>query len=1084
MNFKYKALSIIITIMAIAIVTTVASADNVNTLRLYGEGGLSAAFPYTDPAAPFDPRSDEAPEKDFVVFNPAYIPINVGIVVNNTDSIEKVFARQWFVPELVEPVGDVWLENPNHYVSEDVVTEYTYMFLDKHDNPTCGTAKSPTGSYWTKFWMPVADNDDNQIGIDGCDINGDGSDDLIMLKDVGNYSGLNNAIPDGRKDINISSMEFEVEIGDELTFLDHKILINNIVAPSSIGLEIFYIGRDEPVSLGEISMSNPDEDYLRAGRHSKNVGRPTFEEPWYLHRVNIVQDKAYLEVGRLLHTGETFFVDAAEYDIPMIYGPTDDTVKYITIRNPVPEHADVDLEDLSVVKKCVMDNENLPLLPPFNRIHDMIDDISIPDDLTSRCTAINQDNIGSSDDDQDSGFGGIDHLMNNYDTVQERRIENIPPLEIYFTGKANETRFDTNLLELLNETGVESWDWLDIYTMPRWFKNFVYPTLPDIDDGTGDFLVVSSWKANNSCDQRVMFAYDQETGEQDIYINNYATYNALRLYGEDESYDAAFPYTDPEAPFDPRSIEAPGKDFVTFNPAIMDLSIGITVNQIDSMEKVFARQWFIPEYVEPVGNVWLDPVNHYVSEDVITEYTYMFIDKHYNPINGISDKTHIWMPIADNDNNQIGMDGCDIDGDGDDELVELMDVGDYPGLHDAAPDGRKDINISSLDEFTLVVGDELTFLDHKIVLTNTKSVELAVDVYYIGNDEPEYLQTVSISEDDETYIRAGRHFAEVELPSFEKPWYLHARDTFGGTAYVKVGRLLHTGETFFVDGAEYDISMIYGPEVNDDEFTTFKYITIRNPVPEHDDVDLEDLSVIKECVEDGEVIPLLPPFNRVHAMVDDISIPDDMTSRCTAYFPDNIGAGDDDSVSGFGEEDHLRNIYDTVEERIIPDIPALEIYFTGKANETRFDTNLLEILNETGDVESWDWLDIYTMPRWYKEFVYPTLPDIDGGEGDWLVTSSFKANNSCDERVMFAYDAADGTGLYMNQGDDADICGDVNGDSAVNMLDVTKLFDHVTFGDPIDSTWAADVNCDSGVNMLDVTKLFDHVTSGASLDCC
>ncbi len=40
-----------------------------------------------------------------------------------------------------------------------------------------------------------------------------------------------------------------------------------------------------------------------------------------------------------------------------------------------------------------------------------------------------------------------------------------------------------------------------------------------------------------------MFAYDQATGEQDIYINDYADYNALRLYGEDETYDAAFPYT-------------------------------------------------------------------------------------------------------------------------------------------------------------------------------------------------------------------------------------------------------------------------------------------------------------------------------------------------------------------------------------------------------------------------------------------------------------------------------------------------------------------------------------------------------------
>jgi hypothetical protein len=731
MNVKRMAIFATMVTMITAIVAMPAAlAASDATLRIYGEDGLSAAFPYTDPEAPFDPQSDEAPEKDFIVFNPAYIPFP-GIVVSDVDSKEKVFVRQWFVPELVEPVGDVWLGNPNNYTSEDVVTEYTYMFIDKHDNPTNGTALSPSGSYWTKFWMPVADNDDNQTGIDGCDINGDDADDWIVLRDVGDYPGLSGTV-DGRKDINISSETFDLTAGEELTFLDHKVVVKNVAKTVELVVDIYYIGNDDPECIGQnIVVPKEAGSYVRAGRHTVNEGAPMFAEPWYLYTESTINGTAYVQVGRLLHTSETFFVDGAEYDVAMIYGPTDMSLKYITIRNPVPEHNDVDLEDLSVIKECVQDGELIPLLPPFNRVHEMVDDINIPDNKSSICTAYFPDNIGSVDD--GATFGEDDHLMNKYDTVQDRIIKNVPALDIYFTHKDIDPRFNTSLLEILNESDVEGWNWLDIHTMPDFYKEFVYPELRDIDGGTGDFLLVSSWRAPNSCDARVMFAYDQETGEQDIYVNDYTDYNALRLYGENESFDAAFPYIDPEAPFDPLSVEAPGKDFVTFNPAVMH---GIVVNNTDSKMKVFARQWFIPYYKEPVGDVWLGNPNIYDSEDVITEYTYMLIDKHYMPTNGTalsptgSCWTKFWMPVADNDDNQTGIDGYDINGDGADDWIVLRDVGDYPGLSGIV-DGRKDINVSS-ETFGLIAGEELTFLDHKVVVKNVaKTVELVLDIFFI-----------------------------------------------------------------------------------------------------------------------------------------------------------------------------------------------------------------------------------------------------------------------------------------------------------------------------------------------------------------
>jgi len=256
-KIHHEILVIAIALIALFMIASTASADahEVNTLRIYGEEGYSAAFPYTDPEAPFDPMNNESPMKDFVTFNPALM--EDAVVVNNIDSKQKVFARQWFVPEYTEPTGMVWLDdfrceindsveiideanareaftelpvdvecewipNRNEYVWEDVVTEYTYMFLDKHYQPRAATAKSPTSAYWSTFWFPVADNDDAQIGLDGYDINYDGVDDMVVLEKVGDFNY------DGYKDIQISSELMAVDVGDSVQFLDHIVEIEGV----------------------------------------------------------------------------------------------------------------------------------------------------------------------------------------------------------------------------------------------------------------------------------------------------------------------------------------------------------------------------------------------------------------------------------------------------------------------------------------------------------------------------------------------------------------------------------------------------------------------------------------------------------------------------------------------------------------------------------------------------------------------------------------------------------------------------------------------------------------------------------------
>ena len=68
------------------------------------------------------------------------------------------------------------------------------------------------------------------------------------------------------------------------------------------------------------------------------------------------------------------------------------------------------------------------------------------------------------------------------------------------------------------------------------------------------------------------------------------------------------------------------------------------------------------------------------------------------------------------------------------------------------------------------------------------------------------------------------------------------------------------------------------------------------------------------------------------------------------------------------------------------------------------------------------------------------------------------------------------------------ICGDVNEDEDVNMLDVIDLLYYVSYPGEytIGSAWAADVNCDDNINMLDVIDLLYYVSYPGEygLGCC
>jgi hypothetical protein len=564
-----------------------------------------------------------------------------------------------------------------------------------------------------------------------------------------------------------------------------------------------------------------------------------------------------------------------------------------------------------------------------------------------------------------------------------------------------EPRFHTNLLEILKEQTPEIWQWIHIHIMPDHYTEMVYPSLQDATvcrskTLPGDFLLVSSWEAPNSCGDRMKFAYDA-IDSSDIYVNeqDYCGHNSVRIYGEGD-ISAAFPYTEPEGPFNKLSDDAPRKDFVTFNPAYMDahdLSDGIKrhVNghgsSADAHEKIFVRQWYVPKYEEPTGRVWTyqPPV---ISPDIVTEYTYMLLTYSDNlPTYGYEGITRLYLPIG-SIGAQIGLESFEpVRGTGKDEIVEIVEIGDFDG------DGLKDIDVATYNEITMRRQQTVEFLDHAMKVNDVfDDGRVQVSIYYLGNDDQWHLKTLTVNVGD--IIVAGRGDVKVNAATdFYYPWHIEITGIITDThkAIVKVGRLLHMGETFFVDGAEYDIAMIYGPETSPDQFTTFKYITIRNPLPKCnadacEDVELGELSIYKERVSSCTELPMLPPFNMDHKIVDDIGIPHTCPKDSSGLiYGDYIQ--DEPGTNG-----RIAFCADTVAERIVADQPAFVSYFVEETVEERFRTNLLEILDEDTP-ESWDMLCMWTLPWSYTAMVYPDVGDMlcNGKpikDADFIVTTS------------------------------------------------------------------------------------------------
>jgi uncharacterized protein YciU (UPF0263 family) len=327
------------------------------------------------------------------------------------------------------------------------------------------------------------------------------------------------------------------------------------------------------------------------------------------------------------------------------------------------------------------------------------------------------------------------------------------------------------------------------------------------------------------------------------------------------------------------------------------------------------------------------------------EYTYMLMNTLYLPAYGTEGKTQFLVPTCEIDT-QTGL-GAWKSGTNVDNITTLASVS-----GDVDPDGTTvEGSIALEKQFTPVVGSAVRFFDHKVELTSVNEDgggEYVIKVGYTGNAQDDAEKGwISLKRQETKYF--DRHNNEYDiLNKGGATWYVRRNGPL-----IYVGKELNYGEVFYVDAVRYDITAVAvlnttnGPDAD-----AFKYLTLRTKLPKGVG-SVRDESVVStqfiDCIEPGEIIPMLPPFNMKHDMVDDIDIPlwdkKDLPER--EYTMQGLGykkLDSDDDMTDTDDDTHWI-AYD-VDERVIDNIDPLEVTYISEQVEERYSTNLLEKLQE------------------------------------------------------------------------------------------------------------------------------------------
>ena len=319
-------------------------------LRIYGEDAYGAGDdtvvgdrlvpaypveekPYTDPWAPFNPQLPQAPLKDSLTLNPAYmdefintgeelVPLYTQIAIENNNAREKVYPRFWYEPAHLDKIlyGEVVngvITVTEAYTFPAVMQEFTYMFLDTANNPSHGQPGSsalafPVGATATQlpapstnppFGLPPNYLPSFGYGLTTFDANFDGTHDIVGVHSEVSLAALTGVGADFDGDGALDNLDTDgvplsgdelvvftvgaltVSIGDSIQFLDHLVTLENVTAQGGgqALLQIWYTGGGLHAVGGGLYSLHPDVvgpatpcnqgDMVIAGRDRVNVRR-------------------------------------------------------------------------------------------------------------------------------------------------------------------------------------------------------------------------------------------------------------------------------------------------------------------------------------------------------------------------------------------------------------------------------------------------------------------------------------------------------------------------------------------------------------------------------------------------------------------------------------------------------------------------------------------------------------------------------------------------------------------------------------------------------------------------------------------
>ncbi|NOZ50985.1 MAG: hypothetical protein GXP37_13225 [Chloroflexi bacterium] len=844
-------------------------AITVNTLRLYGNDNEGAGnpvsddpvtditpeeAPYTDLASITDPSGSQAPAKDFVTWDPAWLSelesfdelhaygLYSKIFLGAVNGAEKVNLREWYEPQ------NIYLDldgngsaDSNDVVGPAIMQEYTYQLVQYG-----ASANQPPPAYGqvgnSSFVFPVGMRggdlfvNDSQVafdphgyGLTSLDGDFDGKPDIVMIDSEATFSQKTGVQADFDGDNNLDNLDTDGNAlsGDELAvfslnpvdrtlnqavqFLDHMVVLKG-VTNSGVSVDIWYTGDSAPFFMGSQVISQGD--LWLYGRHFPGTKAPNMgvvpAGSFFIQVTNVdtVENMAQLRVGRALgapfsamvsapgvidrQAGDPwflkrFYVDGHQYDVVAIGSNGPEQFGFITLRTPLPK-SEIAIDLHSVRLQSYRFEDWLSLLPPFNYEHYALHDV------------LDVPFLDPADDARVMGtlYGPLAPILQRNGPFPYRAYRSSSPAGMLYPDPSEMLHYyvrEEPNLSLLNEhkellgederTGAEYWYSQQNWTLPYLFTEFVFPDAapartankPDLYLFTGHFRTTLPALDVSA---RVGFWYDPA---HDGKLLKDA--NGLRIFGYDSMGPGAavsdpgsngaypvetLPYTDVWAPFNPKHVQAPPGDSLSFNPAYMnefrnsgetlaDLYRYISREGANARQKVYLRAWYEPnldKILEATDGI--TPTTVYTFPALMLESTTMLLNTQDQPDHGQPGSSNIAFPMATGaeelpapttsapyelpaaflPSNGYGITSYDANFDGVPDITRIHSEVSLAKLTGISADFDGDNQLDQLDDdgvalsgdelvvfavenLTLTRGDSAQFLDHLVTLENVTS---------------------------------------------------------------------------------------------------------------------------------------------------------------------------------------------------------------------------------------------------------------------------------------------------------------------------------------------------------------------------